>query len=83
MLFYAQDAKLSKSEKKELKQEENNEELQVLYKLLESRHFVVEAEQVYDNVGGIFNVMPSINFFAVESSYSIIQLLYSWLEWSR
>ena len=74
VLFYAQDAKLSKSEKKEQKKVENDEQLKALYKIVESRQFVVEADQVYSSEGEIFNVMSSVNFFAVDSAFSTIQL---------
>jgi len=74
VLVHSQEVKESKSEKKERKQKESDEQLQALYKVIESKQFVVEASQVYGNAGDVFNVMPSVNFFAIDSSYSTIQL---------
>jgi hypothetical protein len=70
----AQNQKASKEQKKEQKEQENAEKMQALYKIVESRQFVVEANQVFGNAGDVFDVMPSVNFFAVDSSYSTMQL---------
>ncbi len=74
ILIYSQDVKESKSEKKEQKQKESDKQLQAFYKLIESRQFIIEATQVYGDQGDVYNVMPSVNFFAVDSVYSTIQL---------
>ena len=69
--LYGQDKELSKKEKKA---REKEAELQALYKIVESRQFVVEANQVFGNRGDVYNVMPSVNYFAVDSNYSTMQL---------
>jgi len=75
----AQSEKQSKEEKKEQKEKEDLEKMQALYKIVESRQFVVEANQVFGNTGEIYNVMPSVNYFAVDSSYSTMQLSFNGL----
>ena len=74
IIGFSQEVKDSKSDKKALKQKESEEQLEELYNLVESRKFIVEATQVYGDQGDVYDVMPSVNFFAVDSVFSTIQL---------
>ncbi len=74
LIILAQNTKSEKKNKREQKEQENLEKMQELYELVESRQFVVEANQVFGNAGDVYNVMPSVNYFAVDSSYSTMQL---------
>lgn len=72
-----QSENMTKKEKKEQKAKENEEKLKVFYKILKSQQFVVEADQVYGDEGSIFNVIPTVNYFAVDSTYSTVQLSFT------
>ncbi len=72
-----QSEKLTKKEKKEIKAKESEEKLKELYKVVESRRFVIEADQVYGDNGSTFSVVPTVNFFGVDSLNSTIQLSFA------
>lgn len=76
---FSQDNKSAKQEKKALKNQENQEKLEALYKIVESRKFIVEANSVSNNEGETFTVSPSINYFYVDSLNSTIQLSFEGL----
>lgn len=69
-----QEKAMTHKEKKELKAKENQEKIEALYKLVETREFIVEATQVFGTSGETYTISPEINFFTVDSSSSTIQL---------
>lgn len=66
-----QDQELSK---KEQKRKDNDEKMKVLYEILESRKFIVEASLINGKSGEVFTVQPTTNFFFLDSLNSTLQL---------
>jgi len=82
MLFFSyslksQDKELTKSEKKEIKEKEKEEELSRIYKLIESRMFIVEVDQIILDDGGIVNVNSTTNYFSIDNTKTMIQISYN------
>ena len=78
-LFYgvaiAQEAKkLSKSERKEQKQKEAEEQKKIILELLRNKTWVIEAHTVLDRYNNSFQLNPSINFVGVKGDEGAIQL---------
>lgn len=72
-----QDRELTKSQKKEIKEKEKEEELARIYKLIESRMFIVEVDQIILDDGGIANVNSTTNYFSIDSTKTMIQISYN------
>ncbi len=73
----SQDKELTKSQKKEIKEKEKEEELARIYKLIESREFIVEVDQIILDDGGIAIVNSTTNYFSVDSTKTMIQISYN------
>jgi len=73
----SQDKELTKSQKKEIKEKEKEDELARIYKLIESREFIVEVDQIILDDGGIANVNSTTNYFSVDSTKTTIQITYN------
>jgi hypothetical protein len=74
VLMFGQEKKLSRKEKKELKEKISEANLEGFYNLIESKKFIIEIEQVVSNVGDTYNVEKTTNFCAFDSLNSSIQL---------
>jgi len=80
MLFSVQllaqnnDKKLSRKERKELRKKEEEKTKLEISKLLESRKFVFEADQIIDREGKTYLVNSSINFISIDSNKAVFQL---------
>jgi len=80
MLFSVQlmaqnnDEKLSRKEKKELRKKEEEKTKLEISKLLESRKFVFEADQIIDREGKTYLANSSINFISIDSNKAVFQL---------
>ncbi len=71
----AQDTeKLSKSEKKELKKKQSEEQKRAIVSLLQSKAWVIEAYTVLDRYGKSFQLNPTLNFVGVKENEGVLQL---------
>ena len=61
--FSQENQELNKKESKKQEQKEAKKEMERLYKIVESKKFVVEADLVYGTSGDTFPVQSNINFF--------------------
>ena len=73
----SQNKELTKSQKKEIQEKEKEEELAKIYKLIQSRMFIIEVDQIILDDGSIVNVNSTTNFFSVDSSKTNIQITYN------
>ncbi len=65
--------KLTRKEKKELKKKEEEKTKKEVAKLVESKQFVFEADQIIDRQGNIYPANSSINFIKVDSNHAVFQ----------
>jgi hypothetical protein len=69
---------LSKKEIRALKKQKKDAELKILYdsisQVLDSRQFVLEADFLDNLKGRRINVLSSLNFVKVDTTYSVIQI---------
>ena len=70
---YSQDKKLSRQERKELRQAEMTANFNFLNDLVQSRRFVIEADYLENKYGDKVPVSPMINFIMVNSSDGVLQ----------
>jgi hypothetical protein len=77
----AQDVKkdsLSRKEIRALKKQKRDAELKIIYdslsQILENKQFVLEADFLNNFKGRRINVVSSLNFIEVDTSYSVIQI---------
>ena len=66
--------KLSRKERKELKNKEEEQTKKHISKLVESLHFVFEANEIIDRTGKAYNADATINFVALDSNKMVFQL---------
>lgn len=66
--------KISKREKKELKQKESQANKKALIELLENKAWVIEAHTVLDRYNNSFQLNPSLNFIGVNGDEGAMQL---------
>ena len=66
--------KLSKKEKKELKKKEAEEAKAKIYELMETKKWVFEVDQVFDQENRNFQLNPTINFLAVKDKQMVMRL---------
>ncbi|NJK87523.1 MAG: DUF4251 domain-containing protein [Bacteroidales bacterium] len=67
----------SNYKKKQRKQKRKNKRriaLEQTKKLIDSRRFILEANQLSGKTGFMFDVNPSLNFVSIDSSHCVIQL---------
>ena len=76
LISVSQNEKLTRKEKKAIKAQENEAKLYAQYILIDSREFIIEIVQVISPRGDIYTVDPAINFFAIDSINSSLQLSY-------
>ena len=79
MLAMAQtgsDQKLTKAEKKALREEKREANLKKILKVVEAKEFVVEAHTFIDRRGLSIPINPTLNFVAIEEDEGIIQLAF-------
>lgn len=66
--------KLTRREKKELKDKEKADQLKIFYDLIDTRKFVIEIDQLITDQGKIITLNSNINFFLIENDKSTIQI---------
>lgn len=64
----------SKETKKERKQRERKEAAAAMNKFLNGKEFVLEANNLYDRYGQIYQVQSNLNFIMVDGDQAILQL---------
>ena len=65
--------KLTRKEKKELKQKQKQEEALQMAKLINSKKFVFQADEIIDRSGKSYSVSYSINFIVIDSNTAVFQ----------
>lgn len=66
--------KLTRQERKELKAQRQAEQIKLITATIESKKFVLEADQIKDRRGKLYPVNSNINFVAVDSNRAAFQL---------
>ncbi|MGK7396336.1 MAG: DUF4251 domain-containing protein [Candidatus Cyclobacteriaceae bacterium M3_2C_046] len=66
--------KMSRAERKEQRRIERAEASAKMKKMLEKQKFVLEANNLFDRYGQIYNVAPNLNFIAVSGDNAVIQI---------
>lgn len=69
----SQDSRLSKQERKAVKNSEMIRDFQILDTLFKARNFVLEANFLQNQYGDMINVTPVLNFIRVDSSNVVLQ----------
>jgi hypothetical protein len=69
----SQDVKLSRQEKKEVRKAQMAENFRILDSLLNSRSFVLEAENLQNEYGNRIFVTSDLNFVKVDKSTGVLQ----------
>ncbi len=69
----AQDIKLTRKERKEVRKAQMNVNFHILDSLLNERNFVLEADFLEDKYGMRLPVMSNVNFIKVNQSNSVLQ----------
>jgi hypothetical protein len=69
----AQNTKLSRQEKKEVRKAEMNANYNILDSLFNARSFVLEADFLQDKLGDMMPVNSSLNFIRVNGSDGVLQ----------
>jgi hypothetical protein len=69
----AQDVKLTRKERKEVRKAQMNANFHILDSLLNARSFVLEADFLQDKYGMRLPVMSNVNFIKVNQSNSVLQ----------
>jgi hypothetical protein len=70
----ATEEKLTRQEKKELKKQREQEQLEEMIALLNEKYWVIEAHTVFDRSNNSFQISPTLNFVAVNGDKGVIQL---------
>jgi hypothetical protein len=84
-ISYAQDGKskeqkkLSRAEKKALKQAQMKAEKDSILQIIESKQWVMEAYQLQGKYGQTFNLSPTTNFVAVKGDRNVWQFAFNGL----
>jgi len=66
--------KYEKQEKKKQKEEEAEKAKEELNEMIDNRSFVLEANNLSGRSGAQVPVVPSLNFFAIDSSTAVLQI---------
>ncbi len=74
-ILHAQEKKkkLTREEKKELKQQQKEEAIIATTQMIENKTFVLEADQLRDQKGGMAVVNSTINFISVNGDVAVFQ----------
>jgi hypothetical protein len=70
---YSQDVKLSRQEKKSIRQAQLARNFAILDSLLNDRNFVLEADYLQNGYGYRVQVLSSLNFISIEGSKGVLQ----------
>lgn len=71
---FAQEKKLSRKEKKELKKQQQIAQKDAILNLIHSKKWVIEAHTVFDRYSQSYQLNPSINFVGVKDNEGALQL---------